>query len=304
MKQHIIDYVKQFDHTLVSPIWGGEKTFEFLCYGHLDMAEALGFELENVSSALTIVKENQLTSQAQLDGIVAAHKFDYSGFEDEIESLREMKEQERGGLCGGGCFGPLTVVSGIIGAERMLKMIVRNPDLVENFVAYVTEWIMELAIRETKADQDFFWIAEPLASLLAPKRFWKFSGQYLKKIYDAAGVPGFLHVCGKTIAHTPYMVETGAEVLSIDYCTDIGECIRMVDANTVIMGNVNPSTLRFGTKEDVEAEVCQIMNACENFPNFVLSTGCSIMENTPDENMQVLFDLAANKGPNLQHKQP
>ena len=58
MKQHIIDYVKQFDHTLVSPIWGGEKTFEFLCYGHLDMAEALGFELENVSSALTIVKEN------------------------------------------------------------------------------------------------------------------------------------------------------------------------------------------------------------------------------------------------------
>lgn len=291
MKQHIIDYIKQFDHTLVSPIWGGEKAFDFLCYGHLDMSAALGFELEQATPVLTIVKENQLTTEEQLNKLIEAHEFDYSGFENEIHYLRQMKAEHSDRLCGGGCFGPLTVVSGILGAERLLKMIVKKPEFVERFVDYVTDYMVELAKRETEADQDFFWIAEPLASLLAPKRFWKFSGQYLKKIYDVAGVPGFLHVCGKTTQHTPYMVQTGAEVLSIDYCTDIGECIRMVDENVVIMGNVNPSNLRLGTKEEVEEEVRTILAACEGFPNFVLSTGCSIMGGTPDENMQVLFDL-------------
>ncbi len=292
MKQHIIDYIKQFDHTLVSPIWGGEKAFEFLCYGHLDMSEALGFELEQATPVLTIVKENQLTTREQLDKMIKEHRFDYSGFDNEIGYLKEMKQQHPDKLCGGGCFGPLTVVSGILGVERMLKMLVKAPKVVEDFVAYVTEYMMELARRETEeADQDFFWIAEPLASLLAPKRFWEFSGQYLKKIYEASGAPGFLHVCGKTIRHTPYMVKTGAEVLSIDYCTDIGECIRMVDENVVIMGNVNPSNLRLGTKKDVEEEVRTILKACEGFPNFVLSTGCSIMGGTPEENMQVMFEL-------------
>lgn len=290
MKQHIVDYINQFNHRVVSPIWGGEKAFHFLCYGHLDMAEALGFELEQVTPVLTIVKENQLTTEEELNQLIYKHEFDYSGFSNEIKYLKQMKKEQKEYLCGGGCFGPLTVVSGILGAERLLKLIVKNPEFVEKFVGYVTEYMVELAKRESEEEQDFFWIAEPLASLLAPKRFWRFSGQFLKKIYDAAGVPGFLHVCGKTTKHTSYMEQTGAEVLSIDYCTDIGECIRMVNKNVVIMGNVSPSNLRFGTKEEVQAEVEEILSVCEGFDNFVLSTGCSIMEGTPDENMQVLFD--------------
>lgn len=291
MKQHIIDYIKQFDHTLVSPLWGGERAFDFLCFGHLNMSEALGFELEQATPVLTIVKENQITTDEQLDKLIEEHQFDYSGFENEYAYLKEMLQIKSGHLCGGGCFGPLTVVSGIVGAERLLKMIVKNPEFVERFVAYVTDYMIELAKRETEIGQDFFWIAEPLASLLAPKRFWRFSGQYLKKIYEAAGVPGFLHVCGKTTPHTPYMVQTGAEVLSIDYCTDIGECIRMVDENVAIMGNVSPALLQLGTREEVEEEVKAILDACEGFPNFVLSTGCSIMDGTPEANMQVLFEL-------------
>lgn len=291
MKQPIIDYIKQFDHPLVSPIWGGEKAFDFMCYGHLDISKDLGFELQQVTPVLTIVKEKQLTKEEQLDELIQKHAFDYTGFENEVNCLKDLKKEYPDRMWGGGCFGPLTVVSGILGAERMLRMIVKKPEFVERFVAYVTEYMVELAEQEAKVGQDFFWIAEPLASLLSPEGFWRFSGQYLKKIYEAGNAPGFLHVCGKTTQHTPYMVKTGAEVLSIDYCTDIGECIRMVDENVVIMGNVNPSTLRFGTKEDVEKEVREIMEACKGHPNFVMSTGCSIMGGTPDENMQVMFEL-------------
>lgn len=291
MAQHIIDYIRQFDKRLVSPIWGGEKAFPFLCLGHLEISKALGFELERATPVLTVVREGQMQTEEELEALIREKIFDYSCFESEVHSLHRMKEENPGCLCGGGCFGPLTVVSGILGAEKMLRMLLKKPDYVERFVAYVTQYMVELAELETREGDDFFWIAEPLASLLAPRNFWRFSGQYLKKIFDAAKVPGFLHVCGETIKHTKYMEQTGAEVLSIDYCTDIGACIRMVDESVVIMGNVSPNVLRLGTRMEVEREVKSILQACEGFPNFVLSTGCSIMEGTPDENMQVLFEL-------------
>ena len=49
MGREIIDYITQFETTQVSPIWGGAQVFHFLCLGHLNMAQALGFELEYVS---------------------------------------------------------------------------------------------------------------------------------------------------------------------------------------------------------------------------------------------------------------
>lgn len=287
---HIADYVRQFDHRLVSPIWGGEKAFHFLCLGHLPMSEALGFETEQVTPLLRQVKPGQLKTEEQLETLLKERRIDYTYVENELGMFPRMRKDAEGNLCGGGCFGPLTIASNVLGAENLLKMVIRSPGYVDRLIAYITEFILEIARRECEEGQDLFWIAEPLASLVSPKNFWRFSGKYLKEIYETAQAPGFLHVCGRTIKHTPYMVQTGAEVLSIDYCTDIGECIRMVDENVVIMGNVNPSTLCFGTREEVEAEVQTILDACEGFPNFVLSTGCAIMNGTPDENMEVLFE--------------
>lgn len=287
-----MEYITQSETTQVSPIWGGAQVFHFLCLGHLDISKALGFELEKVSEQLTIVREGQLKTEEELNALLRKNAFDYTMFERETEYLLQMKKEHKDDLCGGGCFGPLTVVSGILGAENMLRLLVRNPELVERFTAYVTGFMEELARREGEAGGEFFWIAEPLASLLSPKNSWRFSGQFIQRIYQAAEAPGLLHVCGKTLKHTPYLARTGAQLLSIDSCTDIGACIRMVDKDVVVMGNVSPSTLRFGTKEEVEAEVGEIFEACRGFPNFVLSTGCSIMDGTPDENMQVMFDMA------------
>ena len=300
MNWKIIDEIKKSEKRLVSPIWGGEKAFHFLCLGHLDLSKALGFGLEKVSDSLTIVKEGQLETEEELDALIRDNAFDTSCFEPELQCLKGMlKERNEAGRtdywCGGGAFGPLTVASGILGAEHMLRLVVKNPEFVERFVSYITDWLIELAKRETQEGQEFFWIAEPVASLLAPKRFWRFSGQYLQKIFEAADVPSMLHVCGKTLAHTAYLEQTGAQVLSIDYCTDIGECIRMVSPETIIMGNVSPVNLREGTTSDVRKEVEEILRECEGYPNFVLSTGCSIIGGTPDENMQVLFDVVNGK---------
>lgn len=291
MDRTIIDYVKQSDQRIISPIWGGERAFNFLCMGYLSTAQALGFELYRVSDRLEIVREGQLTTRAQLDELIVRRYVDDKYFQWEIEYLPQMRSWGYTPFCGGGCFGPLTVASCILGAENMLRMVVKDPQFVEDLVAYITSFQIQLAKREKEVGQDLFWIAEPVASLLAPKRFWCFSGQYLKQIFEAADAPGFLHVCGKTDKHTLLLEQTGAQVLSIDSCTDIGKCIREVKEDTIIMGNVSPNTLRFGSKEEVAEEVRAILDACRGYRNFVMSTGCSLMEDTPEENIQVMFDV-------------
>lgn len=291
MKQ-IIDYLYQFEGRLVSPIWEGEKMFPFLCLGHLACAQALGFRICQVTPVLSVVEENCIVNPEQMDAWIGKKTFDYSYFDNEIANLKRLKNGISGKLCGGGCFGPLTVVSDILGAERLLKLIVKSPGMIEKAVGYVTGYMVELAEKEVEAGADFFWIAEPLASLLSPDNFWKFSGKYLKKIYASAGVPGFLHVCGKTLRHTQHMVRTGAQVLSIDSCTDLGKCIRMVDEKVVIMGNIATSLLRYGAPEEVRLEMERMLTECRNLKNYVISTGCSIMDGTPAENMQIIFEEA------------
>lgn len=287
-RREIIDYIRSSGRRLISPIWPGEMEFHFLCLHHIDFSDALGFETYQATPVLKLVRENSITDEAHLDEIIARRYFDYSYFDKELETLKEMLSVNST-PSGGGAFGPLTIASGIFGAERMLRMIAKDPGFVKKFVDYITSFIVELAEREYEAGGQFFWIAEPLASLLSPKRFWDLSGVYLERIFDAAKVPGFLHVCGQTIMHTDNMVRTGAQVLSIDYMTDIGKCIRMVPDNVCIMGNVSPITLAEGSVEDVRKECTSIMDAVKGYDNFIMSTGCSMIPGTDPANMEEMF---------------
>ena len=110
----IIDYIRKFNHRLVSPIWEGNAAVRFLCMGHLDIAHALGFELEQVTPVLKIVKEGQLKDKAQLDQLIQNHQFNFEQLKDEIQRLYYLREKFPDSLHGGGCFGPLTVVSDIL----------------------------------------------------------------------------------------------------------------------------------------------------------------------------------------------
>lgn len=287
--KEMINYLNEYEGWLVSPIWDKEKAFPFLTMPHVAFCEAMGFESYQATNVLKMVKSDSVRDEEHLDEIIEKHYFDYSYFDEELRQLEELKKT--GNFIGGGCFGPLTVASDILGAERTLRLIAKNPEFVDKLIDYVTEFMMELAKLEVEHGARFFWIAEPFPSLLRPKLFWRFSGQYLKRIYDSVEVPGFLHVCGKTLYHTMYMEQTGAQVLSIDYVTDIKECIRMVSENTVIMGNISPSTLLLESDAVIEKEILDVLDGCKNYKNLIVSTGCAMMDGTPEKNMRKLFTL-------------
>ena len=288
---NIVEYVKASKQIPVCPIGAQGDLFDFLCIGRLTIAEALGFRIEQATDHLWIVAPGQAEGDTLPD---TREKWpEDPRILGELENLRAMKRESGVPFHGGGCFGPLTVASDILGAEKLLRLIVKEPGTVERLLEYVTEYLVYLASREAEEGQDLFWIAEPFASLLAPPRVWRFSAQYLRRIYEAAGAPAILHVCGKTDRHTKELVRSGASILSIDYLSDIGGTLRDAGEDVIVMGNISPMTLREGTRADVETEVRQVLDVYGSDPNFILGTGCCLMGGTPDENVRALFDLAA-----------
>lgn len=290
--KEMIDYLFNFEKRIISPIWDGEKAMEFMCLGYNEFAEALNFKLCKNSDKVVGIDENELINPNNVE-CLRDRSLNPSTVKEELDHVDKLKKTIKV-LFGGGFFGPLTVAGTLVGMENFNKYIVKNPDFVESVMDFVTKQMIYLAKEEEKHGIDFLWIAEPVASLLSPKSFEKFCGVYLKRIFDSIKVPGFLHVCGKTLKHTNAMVKTGAKLLSIDYVTDIEKCIRIVPDDVIIMGNINPMLLKYGDKQEIINETIRINEACKNYKNFIFSTGCILPEGTPKENVELAIDTTEN----------
>lgn len=286
----IIDYLYEKDHRIVSLIGDCEKEFDFMCLHNIKIAKALGFKTSMVAENLEKVVPVKIESVYDIYELRSVTNFDYRIFQKEFEVIKAKKLITDKPL-GGGCFGPLTIASDILGVDKFLRLTYKNPMVLEELLNYINEYLIELARMEETAGADFFWIAEPLASLLSPDNFWRFSGKHLNKIYNSINVPGFLHVCGKTTNHTPFMLKTNAQVLSIDYITDICHCMSMVPEDVTIMGNLNPMIIWMGTDEEIANEVNSINEKMRNYKNFIFSTGCSVPPGTLKEKMELVNNL-------------
>ncbi len=298
---NVARHIAQLDRRLIAPIWGGRKDFDFLCVGYLDIARALGLRLEQATPLLWQVVPGQVADEAALDALIGRGGLEPWLLASELEGLSGMRARRadpacqivagQPGMCGGGCFGPLTAANAILGVETLLRATRRNPAFLHRLLDFLTAQLEGLAGAEAQAGADFFWIAEPVASLLPPRQFWEFCGSYLKRVFDAAqGVPGFLHVCGKTTRQTADMVRTGAQVLSVDSMTDMAECLRIVGPEVVMMGNVDPALLRCGTLDEVHTAVRALNDTCRGHANFIMSTGCSVQDGTPDAHVEALIE--------------
>ncbi len=289
--EKVIDYLYRKNHRMISPIGASPRQdIDFRCLGRIAMATSLGFEEYQATPLLKAVKPGSIQSRADLDRIIAARSFDDTAFSGEVAALGACFREDPNAYTGGGSFGPLTAASDILGAGSLLRKIIKEPQMVKDLVSYITSFIADLAKREGEAGAKFYWIAEPVASLLPPQKFEAFCGRYLKEIFTASGVPGYLHVCGPTLKHTRYMAQTGAQVLSIDSVTDLSKCIRMVDEDVVIMGNIDVAMMQLETPENVRRAVEEACAETQNLKNFILSTGCCMMENTPEQNILAFIE--------------
>jgi len=192
--------------------------------------------------------------------------------------------------------GPYTLAALIMGAEEAAMATIADPGYLREICQFTTEKIQEYIRLLIAAGAQLICILEPSAVMLGPEQFWQFSAGFIQHINRSCkytGVATVYHTCGNTMHLLSKMAESGVDAVSLDSPeagVDLPEAARKLPPEIMIIGNINPTgNILRGTPDEVESEVLDLLGKMKSFPNFILSTGCDLPQETPLDNIRAFM---------------
>jgi uroporphyrinogen decarboxylase len=227
------------------------------------------------------------------DGLVPVH----------LEAMRRTVEAVgnevpvTGALCA-----PFTTASLLIGAEEIVRLVLKNPEAVHRLCRISLESCLAYAdaIIDAGATPS---LTDPMASatVISPRQFREFAFPYLKELIDhihSRGRSVTLHICGKTARIWEAMAEAGADCISIDNDASLAGAKGAVGGRLRLMGNVKPSEVMLqGTPADVRKAVLECVAQGWDCPKgYIVASGCSLPTETPFANIHAMMDAVREIG--------
>lgn len=193
-----------------------------------------------------------------------------------------------------GVIGPFSLAGRLMDVTEAMIYCYEEPDMVHTVLEKVTAFIINYCKAYKAVGANGVVMAEPLGGLLSPALAEEFSSDYVKKIVDAVQDDEFIvvyHNCGNnTIQMIDSILSTGAPVLHFGNAISMADMMPHIPAHVLAMGNVDPAgEIRNGTPESIRKATREIMEACDQYPNFAISTGCDIPPMSSWENIDAFF---------------
>ena len=197
--------------------------------------------------------------------------------------------------------GPYTLAALLMGAEEAAISTILKPEQLHLLCDLSTKKILDYVESLVSAGAQLICILEPSAVMLGPAHFQEFSMKYVQTISEYCrntGTASVYHVCGNSMHLIEKMCESGVDALSLDSKeagVNLTEVAERIHDHIVLIGNVSPiGSILNAKKEKVEDEVCTLLKSMERHPNFILSTGCDLPQETPLENILAFMDAGKN----------
>src|SRR5690554_5104258 len=90
------------------------------------------------------------------------------------------------------------------------------------------------------------------------------------------------------------MKSTGADVIGIDWKTDMPKAWEELNYEVAVQGNLDP-TLLFAEWELIETRAKKLLDSMPNRPGFIFNLGHGILPKTPEENVRRLVNLVQGR---------
>ncbi len=197
--------------------------------------------------------------------------------------------------------GPYSVAALLMGADEAAMASIMEPEKLRKICDITTEKIQEYVNMLISAGADIICVLEPTAVMLGPEQFRNFSAHYVRHIVESciySGVNTVYHTCGNTMHLLNEMVNAGVDGLSLDskeVGVDLKEAAKILTKNVVLIGNISPTnTILRGTPDEVKEEVSNLLKEMDPYPNFILSTGCDLPQETPEANIKAFIETGKN----------
>ncbi len=126
---------------------------------------------------------------------------------------------------------------------------------------------------------------------LAAGEFQEGSGRWMTEIISNLGgkVPVIQFSLG-THGNWSDLIASGANVLGIDWQTDLAEARKLIPAHIGVQGNLSPTLIVDGTPEVVASETTKILETMRGRPGHIFNLGHGLTPGAKLENIQALVD--------------
>lgn len=210
--------------------------------------------------------------------------------------------------CSSLVVGPFTSAFFLIGVEKLVKLMIHDPETVHKLCEISLQSCMNFA-DAIVAKGLTPGIAEPMSSctVVSPKHFREFAKPYIARFVahiKSKGRPVSIHICGKTDAIFQDLADIGIDFFSIDNVVDLKKCVNEVGHRMKIGGNVDPSTIMYlGKPSEVRKKTLEcIQSGFESPKGFMVMPGCGLPVETPLVNIDAMMDTAREVGWPITHE--
>lgn len=196
-----------------------------------------------------------------------------------------------------GVIGPFSLAGRLLDVSEAMIYCYDDPDMVHTVLTKATDFLIKYIRAYKEVGANGVVVAEPLAGLLSPALNDEFSVPYMKRIVDELQDDDFLiiyHNCGGgTIRMIDGILSIGAGAYHFGNAIDMTEMIKYIPDDTVVMGNIDPAgEFRNGTPESIRKATMDLLAACGEHKNFVISSGCDIPPLSSWDNIDAFFAAA------------
>lgn len=216
-----------------------------------------------------------------------------------IEAIRLACELIQDRPVFAGVIGPFSLAGRLMDVSEALVNCYADPDMVHAAMKKSTAFLIDYINAYKATGAAGVVMAEPLTGMLSPALAEEFSEPYVKEVIDAVQTPDFLviyHNCGdNTILMIESILRVGAAAYHFGNSISMKEMLTHIPKDIPVMGNVDPAgQFRNGTPESIYEETLRIMGeCCEEYPNFIISSGCDIPPASPWKNIDAFFSAVA-----------
>ena len=258
--------------------------------------EAMGIHVELTDKGPDI--GNPVRSQQDVDRLsVPDPSSEFPFVATILETLRKELENEVPVIGFSGA--PWTLAAYMVeggGSKNYMEikgMAFREPRLFHQLMEKLTDTIIAYLRFQIEAGAQVVQVFDSWGGELSRPDYEELSLPYTRRIFEAIGdsVPRILFLNG-TSSLAEAMATSGADVLSVDWRTPIGEIRRRVGGDLALQGNLDPCLL-LGDTERMLARTREILEQAGP-RGHILNLGHGILPPTPVENARAFIEFAKN----------
>ncbi len=282
------------------------RDFDYDCvFAFADLsveAEALGCELSYPEDSYPYIVRHVLEGSDDLTGLRLPDPEKAGRMPVILKACRILRrEVSEEALVVGNVLGPVSIAGQLLGLERLLYLMVDEPDRVKRVLAFTTDVTIRFGLAIMEAGAHVPIVFNPMASPnVIPKAvFEAFELPNLKRVFEAfrrAGSPiAWMSTAGNTSTILPLYPEASIDLATIDYSVSLSDARRMIP-RVAINGNIKPFLFNTLDEASMKEEIARVIGEIGERRGFLLGSGCEIPLEARPENLRVLVEAGRSVG--------